>query len=112
MDDEVELGWYNAKKNLNNEAAVTDSARADTAVYNLLAETNYRTVRARKFTSETSSLILWPQFSEWLIEKQLKINPSIIESLMSLSSLIEDRVDVDKIVESHIRSTIKASNVS
>ena len=85
----------------------------NTAANNLLAKSYNRAVRAHKLTYEALLRILWPQFIEWLTEQQLQIDSSVEERISTLIGLIEDRDDIDKIVDAFnsVKSVMKASNI-
>ena len=85
----------------------------NTATNNLLAKSYNRTVRAHKLTYEALLRILWPQFLEWLAEQQLQIDSSVEERIKRLVALVEERDDIDKIVETfnEVKAAMKTSNV-
>ena len=57
--------------------------------------------------------ILWPQLIEWLTEHQLQIDSSVKERISTLVGLIEDRDDIDKIVDAFnsVKYLMKASDI-
>ena len=85
----------------------------NTAANNLLAKSYNCDVQAHKLTYEALLPILWPQFIEGLTEHQLQIDSSVKKRISTLIGLIEDRDDIDKLVDAFNRdkSVMKASDI-